>query len=120
MAITDGLFQLTFRDQFDTSALGVDLLNAGMKLALYNTSATSAYQTDTKYDLNGWVTANEVDEGGAPWPAGGIALDTPLLTAETLGILKYDATNLSVGEAQRLAMTSNSPSRWAWLSPDNS
>jgi hypothetical protein len=57
----------------------VSLTGDAVKVALFNNTTTpdkTAAVANTGYNTGVWVTANEVNNGGGNWPAGGVAVGT--------------------------------------------
>jgi len=94
MAMASGLYGATLRDQFDTSALGVDLLGQGagnMEFQLVSDTHTPDFNTHTsETDIT-----NEVD-GGGDYTAGGEPLPATLSLTASTGVLTYDAGDVSL------------------------
>jgi len=94
MAITaSGLFFPAFRDQWDSTALGIDLLATDMKGALLNNSATPVFATDTAWNVGGLTNTNEVS--GTGWAAGGVALAGTSIADSPTGTFMFDGTDVS-------------------------
>ena len=94
MAITaSGLFFPTWRDQLDSTQLGVDFDAEDMKGALLDNNATPNFSTDTAWNVAGLTNTNEVS--GSGWAAGGVALLGTAVTEDPTGTLKFDATDVS-------------------------
>lgn len=92
MVMASGLFVLTWRDQFDTSQIGADLIGAGHKQQLVTDSYTPNFDThDTETDIT-----NEVS--GTGYTAGGAAFSSPTLTVSS-GALVFDAADGSWSSA---------------------
>jgi hypothetical protein len=64
------------------------------KAALYGNTGTpdqNATAANSAYAVGAWVTGNEVTH--ANWPAGGVALVSPLIDVGTAGVVFFDATD---------------------------
>lgn len=84
-----GMFRQTQLDQWDDTALSLDLTVETGKLAFFGSSVTPNYGTDTAYGTAPW---NSGEASGAGYTSGG-----PLLTGTTLAIvgssMVFDADN---------------------------
>jgi hypothetical protein len=89
-----GLMMATQVDQWDPSALAIDLTAEDGKLALWTSAVTPNFATDTAYNASPW---NSGQSSGAGYTAGG-----PLATGSTLtvtsGVAKYDLDNIELTE----------------------
>lgn len=90
----------------NTTAMDLDGTDT-LRAALYNnsvtpsqdvTSALSAYNAGTSQ----WVVANEVSQA-VQWPAGGVALTSPVVNSGTAGVVFFDAADTASGSAATLA-----------------
>lgn len=94
--IASGLMGATQADQWDPTALAIDLTAEDGKNAFYGAGVTPNFNTDTAYNVGTWVTANEAS--GAGYTAGG-----PVSTGTTLtptgGVLVYDYDNISIANS---------------------
>lgn len=84
--MASGLYAATFRDVLDTTQLALDLDAETHKVALYTSSRTPSYGSDTAYSSTGEISGTGYTAGGA------------LLTGTALGItgtvLSWDADNV--------------------------
>lgn len=93
MSVTaSGLFLPTFRDIMDTSQLTIDWDLETHKGALFSSSITPNFDTDTAYGVSPY-NASEVT--GTNWASGGVAL-TGTTVSISSGVLILDATDVSV------------------------
>lgn len=95
-----GIFTQTIIDILDNTT-AIDLNGDTFYVALYGNAVTPDYDAtaaNTAYGAGTWIAGNEVDHGGAPWPAGGVALSTPTLTPAdpNPGQISWDAVDVSV------------------------
>lgn len=91
MAMADGWFGLSFRDQFDTSALGINLIGAGAEYQLVTNTFTPDFNVhDAEADITNEITGTLGD-----YTAGGEPLTTPTLAASG-GFCTWDATDESL------------------------
>ncbi|MGC5009741.1 hypothetical protein ACLQ2R_03145 [Streptosporangium sp. DT93] len=88
-----GWFVQTHIDQWDPSALSIDLTSdSDLKAAFWGPSITPAYGTDTAYGTAPW---NSGESNGAGYTTGGIAVVGTTL-AVVSGAMKFDADNFSI------------------------
>lgn len=84
--MASGLYAATFRDVLDTTQLALDLDAETHRVALYTSSRTPNYGSDTAYSSTGEISGTGYTAGGA------------LLTGTALGItgtvLSWDADNV--------------------------
>lgn len=91
--MASGLFIPTWRDILDATALDVDFDDETHKIALFTSTVTPNFSTDTAYGVAPY-NANEVS--GTGWAAGGVAITGTTLTESPTGTLMWDATDVSV------------------------
>lgn len=104
MAVTaSGLYLATWIDILDATQLAVDLSLTTNKIALFNNTITPNFagNGDTAYGVAPYAT-NEVT--GTNWAAGGVTLGAPTIqdndgTTANVGVLRYDANDVSVASA---------------------
>lgn len=87
-----GLMGPTQMDQWDPSALAIDLTAEDSKAAFWTVSVTPNYNTDTAYGSAPW---NSGESSGAAYTAGGI-LVTGTTLAVASGVMKYDYDNFEI------------------------
>lgn len=90
----------------NTTAMDLDGTDT-LKAALYNNSVTPSQDvTSVLSAYNGaasqWVVANEVSQA-VQWPAGGVALTSPVVNSGTAGVVFFDAADTASGSAATLA-----------------
>lgn len=89
MAMASGFFGLTLRDQFDASALGVDLVSDDVKYQFVSDSYTPDFNAhDQETDITNEVT-------GTGYTTGGESLASKTLVASG-GVLTFDAADVSL------------------------
>jgi hypothetical protein len=86
-----GIFVPTFLDQWDATALGIDLTAENHKIALWGSSVTPNFTSDTAYGASPW---NSGEASGAGYTSGGQALTGTTLTGAS-GAVKFDADDTS-------------------------
>jgi hypothetical protein len=87
-----GQFLLTIRDQWDPSALAIDLTAATIRCAIFDNTVTPNFDADTAYAVAPW-NAGEAAAGGG-YTTGGIALGSKTYTVITAGLLAFDAASI--------------------------
>lgn len=91
MAVTvSGLYYLSFRDMLQNDS-AIDLLADSIKNALFNSTPTPNFDTNTSYSAAPYTT-NELT--GTGYTAGGVANTSPTITVSS-GTLVYDANDVS-------------------------
>ncbi|NJP27112.1 hypothetical protein FLW53_23505 [Microbispora sp. SCL1-1] len=80
--------------QWGAAQLGINLLS-GMKLALWGSSVTPNYDSDTAYGTSPW---NSGESSGAGYTAGGVTLANPTLVGSS-GVMAFDADNVQWDES---------------------
>ncbi len=83
---------LTIRDQWDPSALAIDLTSATIKMAIFDNTVTPNFDTNTAYAVAPW-NAGEAAAGGG-YTAGGLTLAGKTYTVITAGLLAFDASDI--------------------------
>jgi len=83
-----GQFLLTIRDQWDPSALAIDLTAATIRMAIFDDSVTPNFDTNTAYAVAPW-NAGEAAAGGG-YTTGGLAITSKTYTVITAGLLAFD------------------------------
>lgn len=92
MAISgSGFFLSNIIDALDNTALAIDLSAEDMKVALFTSSVTPNFDSDTAYGVTPW-NANEVS--GTGYTAGGTGLTSTTLTGSS-GVMTWDAADVS-------------------------
>jgi len=98
-------FRATFITFVSIPAEALDLDTDAFKVALYNNTPTpdkDATQANACYNVDQWVTANEVFQAGQ-WAQAGVSLASPAITTPSSGVVMWDATDTSSGSAATLA-----------------
>ena len=91
MAVTSGLYVLTFADVLDATDLALNLALDTHVINLYNSTKTTNQDTDTNYALNG--STNELATGGGyTRNTKTLSGTTPTIGLGATGILKYTWT----------------------------
>lgn len=90
--MASGLFFPTWRDILDTSQLAVDLDLETHRGALFTSSVSVSYSSDTAYNVSPW-NANEVS--GTGYTAGGAPLTTTVVDESPTGTLRWDHDDVS-------------------------
>lgn len=97
-----GIMGTTQQDQWDPTALGVDLTAEDGKNAFWGPSITPNFNTDTAYNSSPWLASGGGQASGAGYTAGG-----PVSTGTTLtpasGILVYDFDNIELTNSTIIA-----------------
>lgn len=86
----------TIRDALN-NAIAMNMGSSGDSIycALFNNSVAASIDTDPQsYNVAPW-NANEVNNGGGNWPAGGVALTTPVLARYAATGIQFYAGNVS-------------------------
>lgn len=101
------IFRKFFEDKLK-NAVAFNLGTDAFKAALYNNSitpdvdATTATLTTYNGAASQWLVANEVSQA-VQWPAGGVALTTPVVNVGTSAVCFWSAANTASGSAATLA-----------------
>mgnify|MGYP001570395840 CR=1 FL=1 len=98
------VFRALVRDVLDNTT-AVDLGSDVPKVALYNNSITpdnDVTSANSAYNVDQWLTANEVYETGQ-WAQGGVALSGTSLDSSVADTVFYDAADTASGAAADLA-----------------
>lgn len=88
-----------------TRATTYDVDTDSILVALYNNTGTPDQNVTTAnsaYNVDQWVTANEVFQAGQ-WAQGGVALASISVNTATAATVKYTAANTASGSAATLA-----------------
>lgn len=88
-----------------TNVTAMDLdTDASLKVALFNNTTTpdqDATSATTAYNTGVWVVANEISQA-VTWPAGGVALTTPVVNSATAATVFFDAADTASGASATL------------------
>jgi hypothetical protein len=98
------IFRAYLADVLDNTT-ALDLGSDAFKAALYNNTGTpdeNVTSANSAYNVGQWVTANEVSQA-VQWPAGGVALGSPVLNSGTSDVVFFDANDTASGSAATLA-----------------
>lgn len=101
---TSLLSRQALADMF-TNIIPMDLDSDTWNLALFNNSVTpSKDDTAAAFAYNGatWGTANEVSSS-TPWPAGGVALTSKVVSTPSSGVVMFDAADPSSGASATMS-----------------
>lgn len=89
----------------NTAAFDLDTGADSIKVALYNNTGTPSKDVtaaNSAYNVDQWVTANEVSQA-IQWPAAGVALTSQVVDVGTSGVAMFDAADTASGSAATLA-----------------
>lgn len=86
-----GLFYPTFRDAL-TGVIALDLGLETHKVALFTSTVTPDFDTNTAYGVAPW-NANEVS--GTGWNAGGVVLTTTAVSSPGAALFTFDAGDVN-------------------------
>lgn len=90
-----GLFVATYVAQWGATQAGINL-TSGPTLALWGSSVTPNFDSDTAYGTSPW---NSGESSGAGYTTGGVELDNPTVTGVGGGLVAFDADNVSWEES---------------------
>ncbi|MGW4641799.1 hypothetical protein ACWEN6_24995 [Sphaerisporangium sp. NPDC004334] len=94
-----GLMGATQVDQWDPTALAIDLTAEDGKAAFWGSSITPNFNTDTAYNAAPW---NSGQSSGAGYTAGGPTVTGTTLVASS-GVMVYDYDNISIPNSTIIA-----------------
>jgi len=91
-----GLFVATVVAQWGAAQAGINLVSGDAKLALWGSSITPNFDSDTAYGTAPWDSG---ESSGAGYTTGGVTLASPTFVGVGNGQVAFDADNVQLDES---------------------